>query len=484
MFRVVRKSFSDRNISHFIILILLSVLAYLILLDVNWTLQNFGDDCQILGTIGKGKPSHSWVGVGRFWPLGLADYSILLLFSETPSIFHLFLFNAFIMVSSVLLLFHFLQRESGNWWISLFFSVTLIAVSSFLQIHIYLIYPERFIFFLQAVYMYFWWLGSKKQSLMCYFVAWVAITYSLFTKEPIFGMVFVIAFVNLFFGWCKLTEKDKIFHIAQLISSFFFIWFYLFVLANMGIGSNHMYAFAFECFKSSFSIMMSFFHQDPFLICIFLLAFIRAYMVLVKSDKRCLFSDSLLFGAIAYVMAYILLGFRHSYYIFPAIVFSLPSYAYWCGYFLRKRRSIACSIVICCSISVIPSIYQSYNYVLDVYKGRREDMAFVDKLIDLRLNGNKLYYFTKGVSLQSFTPSSRYLCACFYKAWREFLNYRKENRVPHLDDDILIPVENLYELPQHCVVICPQDVDQASKDYLKFGFHLMGSAIWTDVYKR
>lgn len=298
------------------------------------------------------------------------------------------------------------------------------------------------------------------------------------------GLEKTIAFVNLFFGWRKLTEKDKIFHIAQSVSSFFFIWFYLFVLANMGIGSNHMYAFAFECLKNSFSIMTSFFHQDPFLICIFLMAIVRVYMVLRKSDKRCLFSDSLLFGVIAYVMACVLLGFRHSYYIFPTIVFSLPSFAYWCGYFSKKRRGIACSIVICCSISVIPSIYQSYNYVLDVYKGRREDMAFVDKLIDLRLNGNKLYYFTKGVSLQSFTPSSRYLCACFYKAWREFLNYRKENRILHLDDDILIPIENLYELPQHCVVICPQDVDQASKDYLKFGSHLMGSAIWTDVYKR
>lgn len=74
MFRVVRKSFSDRNITHFIILILLSVLTYLQLLDVNWTLQNFGDDCQILGTIGKGKPSHSWVGIGRFWPLFLYNF--------------------------------------------------------------------------------------------------------------------------------------------------------------------------------------------------------------------------------------------------------------------------------------------------------------------------------------------------------------------------------------------------------------------------
>ena len=484
MFQIVRKLFPGRNVCCFVILILLSALAYLILFDANWTLQNYGDDFQILETIGKGNPSHSWVGVGRFWPLGLVDYSILLLFSETPSIFHLFLFNVFFMACSVLLLFRFLQWESRNWWIGLFFSIILVSVSSFLQIQMYLIYPERFIFFLQTIYMYFWWLGSKKQSLICYFVAWLAITYSLFTKEPIFGMVFVIAFANLFFSWHKLTEKDKVFHIAQAVSSFLFIWLYVFVLVHMGIGSKHMYASAFECKENPFLIMTSFIHQDPFLICIFLMAIARAHMVLGKADKRCLFSDSLLFGAVAYVVAYVLLGLRASYYVFPAIAFSLPSFAYWCGYFLKKKQGVAYSIMICCFISVIPSIYRSYDHVLEVYKGRREDMAFVDKLVDFCLDGKKLYYFTNGVSVEKFTPNSRQICACFYKAWVGFLNYRWLNKTSHLDDNILIPIENLYELPQHCIVICPQDADQADKEYLKSGFRLVGAAIWTDVYER
>ena len=84
MVQVIRRLFSDRNICYFFIIVLLSVLAYVILLDANWTLQNTGDDCQILGTIGKGNLCHGWVGIGRLWPFGLADYSVLLLFSETP----------------------------------------------------------------------------------------------------------------------------------------------------------------------------------------------------------------------------------------------------------------------------------------------------------------------------------------------------------------------------------------------------------------
>ncbi|MDR2780958.1 MAG: hypothetical protein LBB21_00650 [Holosporaceae bacterium] len=67
---------SQKKTSYFTLYTVLFVFAICILLHTNWVL---GDDWQFINTTAIGKPSRAWAGNGRFWPLGLVDYSLLLL---------------------------------------------------------------------------------------------------------------------------------------------------------------------------------------------------------------------------------------------------------------------------------------------------------------------------------------------------------------------------------------------------------------------
>ena len=474
---------TSKSVCYFLVLILISVLAYIILLDADWSLMNYGDDQQLLCSTVQGNLSHGWMGIGRLCPLGLLDYSILLIFNDAPTALHHFLFNVIVMAVSILLLFRILYREGKNRGISLFFLIILSMASGFLKIHMTCICPERFIFFLQAIYMYFWWKGSKEQSLIYYFVAWFVISYSIFTKEPIFGMVLAISLTNLIFGWDKLTQKDKIFHIAQIMSSLVFVWIYLFAFVHTNMSFGSMYGGAFSSKKDLLDTIRFFFFQEPFLLLMLLMTIARVYMILKKSDKSCLYTDSLLFGGMAYVFAYVLMRMNSFYYVIPGIVFSLPAFSYWCGYFWKKKINVAFSIMVVCAVSMIPSVYHTRNNVLKTYECRKNDMPFVDEIVDSYLNGKKLYIFTNGVSLEKFNKYDRHLVTCGYRSWMIFLNYRMKKKVSYSNDNMIIPLKDLQRLPQHCMVLCPQDADQKDKDYLKSRFRFVRSAIGMDLYE-
>lgn len=483
MIRNVGRFITSKNVSHFLVLVLISALAYLVLFNVDWVLMHCGDDQQLLCSTVQGNLSHGWMGIGRLWPLGLLDYSILLIFTDAPTALHHFLFNVIVMAVSILLLFRILYRECKNWWISFFFLIILSMASGFLKIHMTCICPERFIFFLQAIYMYFWWKGSKEQSLIYYFIAWLAISYAIFTKEPVFGMVLVISLTNLIFGWDKLTQKDKIFHIAQIMSSLVFVWIYLFAFMHTNMNFRSMYGGAFSSKKDLLDTIRFFFFQEPFLLLMLLMTIARAYMILKKSDKSSLYTDSLLFGGMAYVFAYILIKINNLYYVIPSVVFALPSFAYWCGYFWKKKNNIALFAMVLCAVSMIPSVYHTQNNVLEIYECRKNDMPFVDRLVDSYLSGKKLYIFTNGASTEKFTKDDRQLITWRYRAWLIFLNYRMKKKVSYTNDNMIIPLKDLRRLPQHCMVLCPQEADQKDKDYLKSRFRFVRSAIGMDLYE-
>lgn len=45
--------------------------------NANWIFDGFwADDYRLIRTTAIGRPSHSWTGNSRFWPLGLCDYCI------------------------------------------------------------------------------------------------------------------------------------------------------------------------------------------------------------------------------------------------------------------------------------------------------------------------------------------------------------------------------------------------------------------------
>ncbi|MDR1375472.1 MAG: hypothetical protein LBJ45_01515, partial [Holosporaceae bacterium] len=76
------KNIPSKIISYLILSAILSLMCGCILWEANWVFNGpyFPEDWQFLSTTAVGIPSRAWTGSGRFWPLGLCDYSILLLF--------------------------------------------------------------------------------------------------------------------------------------------------------------------------------------------------------------------------------------------------------------------------------------------------------------------------------------------------------------------------------------------------------------------
>lgn len=476
-----------RNLSYLILLISLTMFGFLIFKDLNWVL---GDDDLFLKTTMLGKPSHAWTGLGRFFPVGLCDYSILLLLPKGigQTIEAHFVYNIIIMTISVFVLFYICNKvNQKNYGLSLFFLLVLFCVSSFLQLHMSCIYPERFMFFLQVLFISFWGKGREKQKGSCYFLAWLFCSCLIFAKEPVFASVLVVALTNLIFGWKQLTGKDVKFHMALAFSSLTYLGIYVYRLfyRNGGDGLYGGGRFIFSKGVDSFGIIKSIFCGEPILFLIFAFAFVRGYYVLIRGDKRVILSDSLLFGAVVYVVSYIVLGMTFSYYSFPAIVCSFPAIIYWTDYYWNKNKIWAFLLTLLfCSVSWF-GYNNSKNFTHQTYRLRNNDMNVVEYITDSYVKGKYVYFFMNERPLNQFVLGAVHGNIWEFDVYTHFTNYMLWKKNYLRDKNILRPLEKLEYVFDDSIVMCPENMNQKYKDYLKSrGFSVKKKAFNIDVYSK
>lgn len=385
------KSIDRKIVCHFILLMALSVICACILWKADWIFDYYhGDDWQLVSRTAIGKPSRSFSVNCRFWPLGLCDYTILLFVPYGKTAMAHYIYNCVMMTLSVLMMFSLLNKITrNNYAISLFSLLILFLISSFVYVHISCIFSERMIFFMFSAFMLCSFTGYKKQSSQHYFLAFLAATYAIFLKEPVFGTIAIIALTNLIFS--KTSTKDRIFNYALLTSSISFIVIYvyrLFCKNNRGA--------PYAKIASSFSELQLFspFQSEPILCLMAIIVCVRAYSLLIKKDRSQVFTDSLLFGGFGYVIAYSILWFGlhacRDYYVFPAVVLFLPSFA---ASLLENKsyRFAIMGISILCSASTIKT---SMKYVSDIWKHREEDSLIFRRIVNEWQSGKNIYWIT------------------------------------------------------------------------------------------
>ena len=474
-----------RNLSYLILIISLAMIGCLVFKDLNWVL---GDDDLFLRTTMIGKPSHAWTGRGWFWPLGLCDYSVLLLLPKTigQTIEAHFAYNLVIMSISVFILYHFFNKiDEKNYGLSLFFILILFCVSSFLQIHNSCIYPERIMFFMQVLFMYFWLKGYQNSSMKSYLLSWLFCTYLIFSKEPVFGAILVIALTNLVFGWKQLTGKDRSFQFLQIFSALAYlgIYIYRYFCRNSGetlYGGGNL---IFSQGVNAFNTIKAMFVGEPLLGLIFIFAFIRAYFVFVKSDRRTLFIDGLLFGAVAYSVAYMILSFTSSYYIFPSLVFALPSLVFWTDYLWKENKFASFMIILLCGGAAYLSFNISKSFAENTYQSRNRDMEVVNFITDSYIKGKYVFFFMNGEPLSRFRIDAVHGNVWEFNVYSHFTNYVLKEKNYLRDKNILRPLEKLEYVFDDSIVMCPVNMDQKYKNYLNSrGFKVLKSAFSTDIY--
>ncbi len=472
-----------RNLSYLILIISLAMICCLIFKDLNWVL---GDDELFLRTTMIGKPSHSWTGGYRFWPLGLCDYSVLLLLPKTigQTIEAHFAYNLVIMSVSVFVLYHFFNKiDEKNYGLSLFFILIFFCVSSFLQIHNSCIYPERMMFFIQVLFMYFWLKGYQNRSMVFYLLSWIFCTYLIFSKEPVFGAILVIALTNLVFGWRQLTEKDRSFQFLQIFSALTYLGIYIYRYFYRNSGETLYVGGGFSQDAKALDTIKEICGNEPFLGLIFLFTLVRAYFVFVKSDRRTLFIDSLLFGAVAYAVAYMILSFTSSYYIFPSLVFALPSLVFWTDYLWKENKFSSFLIVLLCSGAAYFSFNISKDFTQNTYQLRNRDMKVVDFITDSYIKGKYVFFFMNGEPLSRFNTDMNGKNVWEFNVYSHFTNYVLKEKNYLRDKNILRPLEKLEYVFDDSIVMCPVSMDQKYKNYLSsHGFKVLRSAYSIDIY--
>jgi hypothetical protein len=244
------------------------------------------------------------------------------------------------------------------------------------------------LFFLLSVFMLCFWNGKKNQSTTCYVLAFLAAVYSTYMKEPVFGMIAIIALTHLIFGYKKLTEKDKLFHHALLINSLI----YLIIYVCVWLCNPPMDLYNDSC-VFSFHILKRLLKNERILGLLCLLCLVRLYFFLIRGDRDHLFWDSLLFAATGYFCAFVCLRLvRANYYFFLSAVLALPSFAHWTSHFWKKNRVVAVGIMLLAVVSVHKSAVASITGTRELWRCRQTNMVDIREIVRQYQNGAEIIW--------------------------------------------------------------------------------------------
>ena len=326
--------------------------GYLILKNANWC---FGDDHEFLRStaIGKIEPASQHILYGRFSPLQHYDYNLLTFFSFGKSAFaHYF----WVMISFVLLTWFWMKislRICGQtlklYGVRLFLSficyLLLLYNHSFFYVFLEIIYPERMILLLLAVFVYFYLSALKKDEKYKYALAFLAAVYMSYMKEPFSGAFFLFALSHLVFLHRNLSDTKKLFYMGLVFNFFIHIALYYFLIYRI---TTHFYNGGGRNPLGYIENIYSIFLQQPFLILIFILGIIRAIKILFYKDYKHFCFDSLLFLAIAYTCAFFILKLNLAYYFLPSVFLGYIVTFYWISYICSSYRFGPILLVIIC----------------------------------------------------------------------------------------------------------------------------------------
>jgi hypothetical protein len=379
----------SKNFYYLFIACIFIFTACYILIDANWIL---GDDYQFFKktAIGRFDVKHEGEGGNRLWPLGLFDYNFLILipFGSTPMAHYLW--NTITCIASLVIflkLFHVISRKHF-YFLSIFYLIVLYISPSFLLVNMQVIFAERMLIFLLAVFIYCSFKGKTSQKTKYYIVALVCACYATYCKEPIFGALAVFAFTNIIFG--KLTKKDKIFHWGLVANSIVYLVCYYF----FGYVDSCSYTED-RTVSGNLNMIKNILLQNKLLLLSFLLAIFRSLLIFLKKDYKHIFFDSLLFSSIAYAIAYMLLRLlTYPYYFVPCTVLAIPVFYYWTSYLANNKalyKTFMCFILmIILSISV-DNFKKMKDEIKHMHFTRRNNMAVVNFIAQKLNDGYKLY---------------------------------------------------------------------------------------------
>lgn len=418
---------------------LLVFICCCILYKANWLFMGSlpGDDYQFLMTTAIGKPSHGATWDSRFWPLGLGDYSILLLFPYGATPLAHYIYNCVILLGACRILYLYLcDITSGNQKLSGFMLLILFCSAGFMQIHMECIYPERMILFILCVFMMCVHRAKLSNKIGYYVVALLVAIAATYMKEPVFAIFFTVSFIELVFNR-NHSKASKIFNVMLILNSLIFVAIY--VYRRLFKPCDRVYA----SFTPNFSAFDQFLNE-PLLFCVIILLVIRSYYFLCRKDRSQVTTDALLLAGYIYSLAYFCLNLTAGYYVLPAIVLSLPALAN----FLNKCRGATLALV-GIFLCAIPNIMHSASLVTNNWKHRQDDYKLFQRIVDEHDKNKKVYWLNLPQCANNDPNYNHSNMIMGHNRFQHFINYYSKNRC------LIYPIEDITNiLNDKCILIC------------------------------
>ena len=377
-----------------------------------------GDDYQLLMTTASGKMSHGATWSSRFWPLGLSDYSILLLFGQygCTAVAH-YIWNSLILIFSSVLMFNFIKQTTNNSLFALIALMLLFSSAGFTQIHMECIYSERMIFCSLCIFIYACNKTKKTENYFLYVPAFVFATYTTYMKELVFVIFLIVAVTNLLFNK-NLSKQSKIFYQLLIANSLVFLAIYVY-RRIFRPSPDGVFATIISDFNE-ISFMQ--FQNEPILFLISAMVIFRAYNILFRHDRSNIFIDSLLFASMGYAFCYFLLKLYSGYYLFPSVVLFLPAFSM---FFSKIRLGI---------LVVLLSFNSNFAYnkwlLINNFEHRKTDHIVFENIVKRFNEGWNIYWLSDATELGKDAQYRYYDRMFCMNRFQHFLNYYSRTKFP------------------------------------------------------
>lgn len=383
-----------------LLLFVITILAYYIIDGANWTLNDARPLFQNTA-IGKFFWESAAISMGRFTPLSFMDCNILLLFfpngASATAHYTLSAIEFTVFVFGLVICLYVSNKDNFNTfkiWILLLY-VLYIIQRIVCPVYVDLMYHERCICMLLPLIMLCLIQFHKTDKLSYAVVSLILSTYTIYCKEPMFGVYAIISGTQLLFNNNTLTKKQKFFYWTLLLDAIIYIVIYI-VFVYENVTSVYKVADAFTLI-----VALKLLYRNKIFIFAILLAIYRFYCFCRHKDKLNIF-DSLLLGGIAYMCALFILKMPYDYYYsIPTVLVCVPILHY-CFEYISDWLTFVIMLVFTCLYT-----YKLRDLVENKNLFERQSLyGHIELIAGKYKAGYNLYYYMIDDNDMPFEPSA------------------------------------------------------------------------------
>jgi len=320
----LRRSFLSTS---FELLFWVLIVGYGLLMVVGANLGPIDDHFFLSGIqIGKYHPLMISMSLGRFFPLCAQELNIISRFTTSPAAYYAVNMTLFYILTFLLLdiIGTITSRRTGK-CIILLLIFTPGFTSAWFRLHI----ADRNAFFFMVFFLYFYLQFNKRQTWTRLVLGLAMANISFYYKEPIFLMLGGFAFTHVVLEYRNSSLRARTFDSLLIMSAFIYATiYYVVIFRHTG---QQLYGDNGVAFLQRFKFnLIQYMLCDPMLLVFCIpLAFWRWARILFRKGTANPLYDSLLLGAVVYMVSFIKINLFNPWYWLPAYAFATPALVYY-----------------------------------------------------------------------------------------------------------------------------------------------------------